>query len=127
MASSRIFKFDEIPARHMPNGAVLRNLADRESCGAKIKTSAVTFPIGHAVAFHRHNCNEMVMVLEGDCAVEIDNGEQTRLKPFDTVHVEAGRWHRFLNLGATPFTLLAIYDNDVVERTYRESGKTTRD
>ncbi len=127
MASSRIFKFDDTPARHMPNGAVLRNLVDRESCDAKIKTNTVTFPIGHAVEFHRHNCNEMVMVLAGDCAVEIDGEGQTRLKPFDSVHVAAGRWHRFLNLGTTPFTLLAIYDSDVVERTLRESGTTTRD
>jgi mannose-6-phosphate isomerase-like protein (cupin superfamily) len=69
----------------------------------------------------------MVVVLAGDCAVEIDGGRQTQLKPFDAVHVEAGRWHRFRNLGTTPFTILAIYDNEIVERTLRESGTTTRD
>lgn len=127
MASTRIFKFDATPARHRTNGAVLRDLVNQESCGAKIKTSTVTFPVGHAVEVHKHNCNEMVMVLAGDCAVEIDDSDPIRLQQFDTVHVAAGQWHRFLNLGITPFTILAIYDDAVVERSFRASGETIRD
>jgi quercetin dioxygenase-like cupin family protein len=127
MAITRILKFDDIPARHMPNGATIRPLVDKESCDARIKTNTVTFPPGHAVEFHRHDCNEMIVVLEGDCAVETEDLPQTRLKQFDTVSVEAGTWHRFLSLGTTPFTLLAIYDAERVERTLRDSGKTTVD
>ena len=127
MAVTRIFKFDDILARNMPNGATVRPLVDQASCGARIKTNTVTFPPGHAVEFHCHDCNEMIVVLEGDCAVETETLPQTRLKPFDTVSVEAGTWHRFLNLGTTPFTLLAIYDAERVERTLRDSGMTTID
>ncbi|HVA14337.1 MAG TPA: cupin domain-containing protein [Stellaceae bacterium] len=127
MAITRILKFDDIPERKMPNGAAIRPLVDKESCGARIKTNTVTFPAGHAVDFHRHNCNEMIVVLAGDCAVEAEDLPQTPLKPFDTVHVAAGTWHRFLNLGAAPFTLLAIYDAERVERTRRDSGKTSVD
>src|ERR1700677_1187965 len=116
MATTRILKFDDIPERRMSNGATIRALVDRETCGARIKSNTVTFPPGHAVEFHCHNCNEMIMVLAGDCAVETEDLPQTRLKPFDTVSVEAGKWHRFLNLGTTPFTLLAIYDAERVER-----------
>ncbi|MGH7033709.1 MAG: cupin domain-containing protein [Stellaceae bacterium] len=127
MAINRVLKFDAIAERRMPNGAAIRPLVDAESCGAGIKTNAVTFPPGHAVEFHRHNCNEMIMVLAGDCAVEIEGEERVALKPFDTVSVAAGTWHRFLSMGATPFTLLAIYDATRVERTLRDSGKTTID
>ena len=127
MALNRVLKFDEIPARRMPNGAVIRQLVDRESCGARIKTNTVSFPAGHAVEFHRHNCNEMIVVLAGDCAVEVEGTAPVDLKPFDTVSVEAGTWHRFLSTGDTGFTLLAIYDAERVERTLRDSGQTTID
>lgn len=127
MAVTRVLKFDELPERRMPNGAVLRALVDKETCGARIKTNTVSFPAGHAVEFHRHNCNEMIMVLSGDCAVEIDGKPPVRLRPFDTVSVEAGAWHRFLSVDNAAFTLLAIYDAERVERTLRDSGKTTID
>src|ERR1700753_3887798 len=109
MAMTRIFKFDDIPVRLVPSGAALRALVDRESCGARIKTNTVSFPAGYAVEFHRHNCNEMIVVLTGDCAVEVEGTVPVALKPFDTVSVEAGTWHRFLSTGDTGFTLLAIY------------------
>ena len=126
MAATRIFKFDQLPVRQAPNGAALRALIDKDTCGAAIKTGTVTFPAGHAVESHRHNCNEMIVVLSGHCAVELD-GVQTELQPFDTVSVEAGQWHRFLNTGTTPFTILAIYDAEIVERTFEATGKTVRD
>jgi quercetin dioxygenase-like cupin family protein len=127
MAITRVLKLEDIPERRMPNGALIRPLVDKESCGARIKTNTVSFPAGYAVEFHRHNCNEMIVVLTGDCAVEIDGSPPTRLKPFDTVSVEAGTWHRFLSTGDAPFTLLAIYDAERVERTLKDSGKTTID
>ena len=127
MALNRVLKFDEIPERRMPNGAAIRALVDKESCGARIKTNTVSFPAGHVVEFHRHNCNEVIVVLAGDCAVEMEGRAPVGLKPFDTVSVEAGAWHRFLSTGATGFTLLAIYDAERVERTLRDSGKTTTD
>ncbi|HEY1504062.1 MAG TPA: cupin domain-containing protein [Stellaceae bacterium] len=127
MALSRVLKLDEIPERRMPNGAVIRPLVDKESCGARIKTNTVSFPAGHAVEFHRHNCNEMIVVLAGDCVVEIEGMAPADLRPFDTVSVEAGTWHRFRSTDDTGFTLLAIYDAERVERTLRNSGTTTID
>jgi quercetin dioxygenase-like cupin family protein len=127
MAQNRVLKFADIPERRMPNGAAIRALVDKESCGARIKTNTVSFPAGHVVEFHRHNCNEVIVVLAGDCAVEVAGTAPVALKPFDTVSVETGTWHRFLSTGDTGFTLLAIYDAERVERTLRDSGKTTID
>ena len=125
MAQTRVLKFDDIPERPLPSGGTARSLVDRASCGARISTNTVSFPAGHVVEYHRHNCNEMIVVMTGACAVEINDGAATRLKPFDTVSVEAGTWHRFLSLDNSPFTLLAIYDAERVERTLRDSGETT--
>jgi quercetin dioxygenase-like cupin family protein len=127
MALTRVLKFDEIPAQLRPNGATIKPLVDKETCDARIKTNTVSFPAGHAVEFHRHNCNEMIVVLSGDCAVEIDGSAPVNLKPLDTVSVEANTWHRFFSTGDTGFTLLAIYDAERVERTLRDSGKTVTD
>lgn len=127
MTATRVLKFDEIPERRMPNGAAIRPLIDKESCEARIKTNTVTFPPRHTVEFHCHNCNEMIVVLAGDCAVEIEGRGRTALQPFDVVSVATGTWHRFLGTGDSPFTLLAIYDAERVERTLRDSGKTTID
>lgn len=127
MAFNRVLKFEEIPEQRRSNGAVIRPLVDKESCGARIKTNTVSFPAGHAVEFHCHNCNEIIVVLAGNCAVEVEGTAPVDLKPFDTVSVETGTWHRFLSTGDTGFTLLAIYDAERVERTLRDSGKTTID
>ena len=63
LAHNRVLKFDEIPEQRRSNGAVIRALVDKESCGARIKTNTVSFPAGHVVEFHRHNCNEVIVVL----------------------------------------------------------------
>ena len=122
MAQTRIFKIDETPTRQR-EGIVSMPLVNKDSCGARITTGTVTFPVGRQVEMHKHNRNEMVMVLAGDCEVEIE-GVRTALKPFDTVHVEAGRWHRFGNTGTTPFTILWVYDDEVVERIFKETGES---
>jgi len=127
MALNRVLKFDEIPELRRPNGATVKKLVDKESCNARITTNTVSFPAGHAVEFHAHDCNEMIVVLSGDCAVEIGGDAPVSLKPLDTVSVDAGTWHRFFSTGETGFTLLAIYDAERVERTLRDSGKTTTD
>ena len=127
MAETRVLKFEELPERRMPNGATIRQLVDKESCGARIKTNTVSFPAGHAVEFHRHNCNEVIVVFAGDCAVEIEGGAQTPLKPFDTVSVRGGQVASLPQPRRSPFTLLAIYDAERVERTLRDFGKTTID
>ena len=116
-----------VACRNEPGGSVTVDGPTVIVGGARIKTNTVSFPAGYAVEFHRHNCNEMIVVLTGDCAVEVEGTVPVALKPFDTVSVEAGTWHRFLSTGDTGFTLLAIYDAERVERTLRDSGQTTID
>jgi quercetin dioxygenase-like cupin family protein len=122
VTETKIFKKDETPVRRQPNGTVSMPIVNKDTCGSNLTIGTVTFPSGHAVEMHRHNCNEMVMVLAGDCDVEID-GVRTALKPLDSVHVQMGTWHRFLSTGPTPFTLLTVYDHEKVERVFKETGK----
>jgi quercetin dioxygenase-like cupin family protein len=122
MAETRIFLKDETPVRRTPNGPVSMPLVNKNSCGSRLTIGTVTFPAGFAVELHRHNCNETVMVLAGDCEVEIE-GKRTALKPMDSVHVQMGAWHCFRSTGPTPFTLLTVYDHEAVERIFK-SGAT---
>ena len=123
MPAHKIFHMSEMPHREAPDGIVSVPLVNKTTCGANITTGTVTFPAGFAVGTHRHNCNEMVMVLSGDCAVVVD-GQTTPLKQFDVVHIDEGTWHSFVSTGSTPFTILWVYDCEIVERIFAEPGST---
>lgn len=54
------------------------------------------FDLGARIGAHFHNCEESVMVLEGEAIAEID-GVRHLLKTGDTTWIPAGLSHRFLN------------------------------
>lgn len=100
----------------MSNGAVLRPAEIRpheRGSGARtipLVTSAVgsrsllngitDFAPGASIALHKHNCEESVMVLEGEAICEID-GVQHRLLAHDTTWLPAEVPHRFINASAS--------------------------
>ena len=100
MSQERIVKFAEIPV--VPRGSsVEAKPLLLESSGAQSFVSGIsTFPAGAALKSHAHNTEEMVVLLEGEATVEVGD-RQYALVPYDTSHVPAGLFHRFLNRGAT--------------------------
>ena len=62
-------------------------------------------------------------MLQGDCGVEIE-GQRTPVKPMDTTFIEAGKYHRFVNIGDSQAIIFWTYDSDHVTRTFEASGKT---
>ena len=96
------------------------------SCGATSFINGITsFAPGAAIAFHSHNCEESVMLLEGEAMLDIDGQESVRLQPLDTSWLPPNLSHRFRNLSDTkPMKILWIYARADATRTLTETGVT---
>lgn len=82
------------------------------------------FNPGAAIPFHSHNCEESVLLLEGEAILDI-YGESIPLQPQDTTWVPANVSHRFRNLSDThPMKIFWTYARADATRTLTESGVT---
>ena len=123
MSQVKIIRFDEIPVVQRGNGVETKPLL-LESTGAQAFVSGVSmFPVGAALKLHKHNTEEMVVLLEGKATVEVE-GERYEIVPYDTTYVPAGIFHRFINQGATPMRILWVYGATHVTRTFADTGET---
>lgn len=95
------------------------------SVGAQSFITGITaFDPGVAIPFHSHNCEESVVLLEGDAMMDID-GQEYRLQPLDTTFIPPNVVHRFRNLSDTqPMKILWIYASPNATRTLQETGET---
>jgi quercetin dioxygenase-like cupin family protein len=83
-----------------------------------------TFAPGAAIPLHSHNCEESVMLLEGEATLDID-GESIQIRPFDTTWIPADIPHRFRNVSATgTMKIFWTYARSDATRTLTESGET---
>ncbi|WP_354442530.1 cupin domain-containing protein [Ottowia thiooxydans] len=96
------------------------------SCGASSFINGITsFAPGTKIPFHSHNCEESVMLLEGDAILDIEGQESVRLQPLDTTWLPPNLPHRFRNLSdAEPMKILWIYARVDATRTLSETGQT---
>jgi len=94
--------------------------------GASTFINGITeFGPGAAIPFHSHNCEESVMLLEGDAMLDMEGEESVQLKRHDTTWLPANLSHRFRNLSdSAPMKILWIYANAQATRTLTESGET---
>lgn len=94
--------------------------------GAQDFLNGITeFDPGTSLPLHSHNCEESVVVLEGEAAFEAD-GRIVELRPHDTTWVPAGSVHRFLNRGSGRMRILWTYGSIAATRTLAASGETVR-
>lgn len=96
------------------------------SVGAQAFINGITsFAPGTQIPFHSHNCEESVMLLEGDAMLDVEGQESVRLQPLDTTWLPANLSHRFRNLSdSQPMKILWIYARLDATRTLTESGQT---
>jgi len=93
--------------------------------GASVFVNGITtLDAGVAIPFHSHNCEESVVLLEGEAVMEID-GEEYHLQVLDTTWIPANVSHRFRNPSQTePMKILWIYASVDATRTLTDTGIT---
>jgi quercetin dioxygenase-like cupin family protein len=113
-----------LPAHERGGGARTTPLVG-PSIGASGFISGITsFAPGGAIPFHSHNCEESVMLLEGEAILDID-GQEIRLQPLDTTWIPPDVLHRLRNLSETqPLRIFWIYARLDATRTITETGQT---
>ncbi len=85
-----------------------------------------TIPPKGAIALHRHNCPESVVILDGDAVAQIDSDEHA-LTAHDTTFVPAHVPHRVANPSSTsPLTILWIYGATDATRIPADGAPTSR-
>lgn len=120
-----IIKFDEIEVLDRGGAVKTWPLITTETSGGEndLATGISVYPVGAGAPVHSHNCDEQVLILEGEGFVEVD-GVQTALKKDDTAYVKAGNFHRYHNTGEVPMRILWIYPQAYVTRTFFDTGET---
>lgn len=87
-------------------------------------TGYTSFDPGVEIPFHSHNCQESVVLMEGNAVLDID-GLEYPLKPHDATFIPANVSHRFRNLSKSkPMRLLWIYASPDATRTMTGTGET---
>jgi quercetin dioxygenase-like cupin family protein len=119
-----ILRPSEIAPRERGGGARTIPLVGRSIGATSFINGITTFEPGAAIPFHCHNCEESVMLLDGDAVAEID-GVEHPLQPGDMSFIPAGVRHRFRNLSETEdMRILWIYGSPDANRTNLETGAT---
>ena len=116
----------EITPRERGGGARTIPLVNARIGSSKTLSGITEFEPGAAIALHFHNCEETVLVLEGQAVAEIDGAEHA-LGPTDTTWIPAGTPHRFRNPSATArMRIYWTYASVDATRTVIATGVTTR-
>lgn len=123
-SSAKLLRPSELPSHNRGGGARTISLVS-PSLGATTFISGITeFDPGVAIPFHSHNCEESVVLLEGDAIMDIDDLEY-KLQPLDTTFIPPNVVHRFRNVSDTkPMKILWTYASPQATRTLQETGET---
>ena len=114
----------DIPCHDRGGGATTTPLVTRTIGATGFINGITEFAPGAVIPFHSHNCEESVMLLEGDAVIDID-GQTHPLQPFDTTWIPANIVHRFRNVSQdAPMKILWIYASMNATRTIEETGDT---
>ncbi|MGH8928668.1 MAG: cupin domain-containing protein [Acidimicrobiia bacterium] len=119
---AKLIRFDD--ATPVARGAGIESIpfSDPPLEGQGFTMGITSFPPGTSIPLHSHNTIEQVTLIEGEGVAEL-NGEQIRVKPYDTTQIAPGELHRFVNSGSKPMRILWVYGSTHVTRTFPD-GRT---
>ena len=125
-AAAKIIRPSQLTARERGGGVRTIPLVTREH-GATVFINGITiFDPGAAVSLHCHNCDESVVILEGQAIVEID-GHEFEVGPQETTFLPANIPHRFRNSSSTQgMRIFWTYASIDANRTIVATGDTRR-
>jgi mannose-6-phosphate isomerase-like protein (cupin superfamily) len=119
----RVLRFEETDWHDRGTGVKSRVLVSRKIGSENLTNGVTVFPPNSKIAVHWHNCDESVVILEGEAICEIDD-KQYPMGRLDTTFVPANVPHRFLNLTSREMSILWTYAAGHVTRTFAETGVT---
>ncbi|MBA5690664.1 cupin domain-containing protein [Rugamonas apoptosis] len=123
-SNAALLKPETLPTHERGGGARTTPLVGKSLGGSSFITGYTSFDAGVEIPFHCHNCEESVVLMEGDAMLDID-GLEYRLKPHDVTYIPPNVSHRFRNLSQTqPMKILWIYASVDATRTLTSSGIT---
>lgn len=123
-SKAAILRPSEIPARQRGGGAKTIPLVTRRTGSTSFINGITIFEPGAAIPLHFHNCEESVLMLEGEAIAEIA-GTEYPVKAGDVTFIPANVPHRFRNVSKTlGMKILWTYATIDATRTLVETGDT---
>lgn len=105
-------------------GARTTPLVTRGIGSTSMLNGITEFEAGASIPMHSHNCEESVLVLDGECIAVIDDARHT-LGPHDTTFIPGGVPHRFINASQiSPARIFWTYASVDATRTMVATGET---
>lgn len=119
-----VLKPSEIKSHNRGGGASTTPLVTSSVGSTSFINGITAFAPGAAIPFHSHNCEESVLLLEGEAILDIYD-ESIPLQPLDTTWVPANVSHRFRNVSNTRLMMIFwTYARADATRTLTETGMT---
>ena len=122
---AKIIRITQVKSIDRGPGVKGMPLVTSEIGAQRISTGITEFEDGAEIALHYHNCEEQILIIEGNATAEI-NGVYHSLSTFDSAFVPEGTPHRFMNRSGKMMKFLWIYGSADVKRTLVATGKTAQ-
>ena len=116
MSEPRIIRREEVEILQRAPGVSVASSVTKENGATDISSGITTFQEGTSNTTHYHNAEESVIIIEGQ-GILIINGEEHRVRQYDSAFITPGTHHRLINTGDTPFKVAWSYATVEVTRT----------
>jgi quercetin dioxygenase-like cupin family protein len=123
-AVPKVLRIDRLETVDRGGGACTTPMVTSAIGSTSMLNGVTAFAPGASIPMHAHNCEESVLVLEGDCIAVMD-GVEHRLEPLDATFIPAGIPHRFINASENlPARIFWTYASIDATRTMMATGET---